>query len=474
MMEARYRVLGALLLLMAGGCNPYKVASQNVMDVYKQGRFDDAILVMDSEGLDRARQNHQDDLIWLLERGKALQDGGRWAESEKAFRQAEDLIDRSDERAEISVTAEMAAVAVNQTVFKYAGTQADRILLSTYRMINALAIDDLEEAMVHARRANDRQSQAMEKNAKELAKADSDYQKSISSKGARSGGGDSPANQVNWTHLEQTSRHHQMSQMASLKLESAYANYANPVPSFLSAICLRAGGDSDNARVDFTKVHNMMPANRFLTAELSPPVPDRLVYVLFESGLAPERIQTSLGLEPKVSGISGFSLPSLRFQACDIASLGVRGTGVFMKTERLASLDSIVAADFKNAIPAMVRRAIVSLVVKVGASTAAAAKNKLLGFMVGIIYQSVTNEADLRTWQTIGSEFQLARCQRPVDGVLHLAIVDRAGVERTTASVKVPDSRAVIILVRSVRADQMVCHVLRLDGKKRQTAINDK
>jgi hypothetical protein len=94
----------------------------------------------------------------------------------------------------------------------------------------------------------------------------------------------------------------------------------------------------------------------------------------------------------------------------------------------VASVDAVIAQDFKNELPAIVTRTVIATLAK---GTAAYAANRAawqqsdeLGMLVRIVTavaQMAVNIADTRSWTTLPKEFQVARVNTPASRQLTVA-----------------------------------------------------
>ncbi|MCB1125391.1 MAG: hypothetical protein KDM81_02770, partial [Verrucomicrobiae bacterium] len=123
-------------------------------------------------------------------------------------------------------------------------------------------------------------------------------------------------------------------------------------------------------------------------------------------------------------------------------------------TAPLASMDSVVAQEFRNEWPAILTRTLISAVVKGAASygivSAARQQGDAAGLLAGIgtaILQAAVNVADTRSWTTLPKEWQVARFPTPPDRVVVLRTPDGR-----TASVPLIDGVVNVVYVRAVTA----------------------
>lgn len=442
-----------LVLALFAGCASYSEKMEGVLSLYDAGNFAAAADEMISGKFEDELGGRTDGLLYRLEAGKVLQDAGRYEESIAMFDRARELAIEFDYQADVSITEELATLATDQTWRNYRGTEYDRILLEMYSALDYLALGDLEEALVHVRKAYVRQKEAVARNASEIADAEEEA--------AESKGVDRQAVLDDPGYASVTAR-------VDTLVNPAYADYVNPMASFLSAVLLREDGDDTNALVDLRKVIGMIPENRYLPAlleefEASPePAADRL-YLILENGAAPERTEFRLNLFTPQQGVSTFAIPELTPHPVQVRALLVEpldGSWGALETEHVASVESIVATEFKAQLPGIVIRTILSTVGKeVLTHQVDKASSNDLGFVVANLWKVATSQTDLRTWLTLGAEFQIAYCTVPEDGLLRLALVDFGGGEQVTTTVEIPRARTTILYVRNPTIVPIQAHV---------------
>lgn len=112
------------------------------------GEYERALELLDHPAVSRG-----DEVIRDLQAGLLLHHAGRYELSNRAFARAEAEIER---RYTLSVSRGLLAVGVNDGRLAYTAPPSERALLPFYRMLNHLALGDLEGAAVEASKANAR------------------------------------------------------------------------------------------------------------------------------------------------------------------------------------------------------------------------------------------------------------------------------------------------------------------------------
>jgi hypothetical protein len=140
--------------------------------------------------------------------------------------------------------------------------------------------------------------------------------------------------------------------------------------------------------------------------------------VIFETGAAPTRTEVRIDVPTflvtsKLAYI-GAAFPKLQFHDDYAPALTITSAGQTLSTASLASMDSIVASEFRNEWPTVVTKTLITAATK--AIAQAAVQKQLddhvggLGGLIGTIAMTAVNAgttiADTRTWTTLPKEFQ--------------------------------------------------------------------
>ncbi len=462
-MKSLRHTLPLLLSAVLGtGCASYNEQVDAAVEIYATGDFAEAAERLTSHEFADQRNGRRDGILLRLEAAKALLDAGRYEDSSAMFDRAANLMLEFDYAADISVSEEITALAGAQASRAYRGTRYDAIQLEVYETLNYMARNDLGEALVHTRKAFARQAAAVAANAAEI---------SSRAKRARRDGID--CDRV----LKDPGYSKARAGFQSL-VNPAYADFVNPCASLLSALLLREDGDAANALVDLRKVARMVPGNSYLSQLLAEfeaanePAQNR-VYILLESGLAPVRLEERLTLISYRQGISRFAIPTLVPVPNQVQGLCIESplAGNSFQSEHLASIESMVATDFAAALPGIVLRTLAALVAKeVVTHQLESKRDKNLGFLVANVWKAVTSQADLRTWRTMGAEYQLAVLPAPEDGRLDLFLVDRPGGRHLPLEILLPRARTTLIYVRSPSLTALGAHLMPIGPSQPRTA----
>ncbi len=400
----------------------------------------------------------KDAIVWRLEQAAILRTQGKYEESNKAFDEAQALIDRYAEQAKVKLGAETGALFSNLANLPYRGRSYDGIMLNTYKALNFLAMREPDKARVEIIRAFQRQQDAVGENKRRIEQAqqelEAEKQKQRIKKAEADTGFKSKVSQS-------------YSALDGIKV---YADYVNPFTVYLEGLIFFANADGpsdlERARKSFERVASFAEDNRFVKADLEmveaavrgEPVPPT-TYVIFETGRAPMRDQVRIDIPLFFTRLSylGAAFPTLEIQGGHLPALQVLAGGTNVTTEPLASIDSVIALDFKNELPTVITKTIASTVVKAAAGYAAnEAANQQGGELAGLlsqistaVYQLAVNISDLRTWTTLPKEFQICRIPTPADRKIELQ--SPGGAQKV--SVALDEGVLNLVYVKSIAAN---------------------
>ncbi|MEM6459685.1 MAG: hypothetical protein AAF710_09885, partial [Planctomycetota bacterium] len=426
-------------------------------DAYRFGRIETAAARIDAYTRDHGRDAHA--LIARLEQGHIRRTLGDLDASDAAFDAAHELVRRYDEAPDVSLSRETLAAFTNLNALPYRGTYVDRVLLYTYRALNALERGETDAARVELRRAYERQRLAVAENAERIEAA--------TQTAAADGGGYDAARAMRDPRL----RSGLDTQYATLNrfrgTFRGYADFANPLTEWLQGVYhlgdAADGSDLEWARKAFERTAGMTPGNPYLEADLA--MAERIaaggpdeptVWVVLATGVAPrlESVRLDIPLFLFGGGVDyvGANFPYLVPHPVAPGPLTVTADGRSATTRPLADIDAMVAQRFERDLPAIVTKTLVAAGTKAAAAYALREtfdhRDDTVTALVRIfatVYQYAANQADLRTWATLPKRYEVARLPLPTTGKITLSMPGAPPTETTLG----PGTYHVVV-VRSV------------------------
>jgi hypothetical protein len=423
----RLLLIGFALGLVTG-CSTYRDQGRSMSLAWAAGQVETAAKEYTKKA-DKKKKG-KDALIWRLEQAAALRAAGKIQESVTAFDQAEQMIDDYERKAKISVSREAAAILSNQANLPYEGRAYDKVMVNTYKALNYLQLGEPEKARVELIRAYNRQQDAVEENKRRIADAQRAAEKSAQKEAIAKTRSD-PAFRARMDNL-----------YSGLNGMKAYADYVNPFTVFLDALFFMSdatgGSDLERARKSFERVLAFSGENKYIQQDLEaldqklagkelPPT----TYVIFETGQAPVREQVRIDIPIIFVSVSyiGAAFPKLEVQSDFVPGLNVTAEGVNEQTVLVSSMDGVIGQDFKNELPAIITKTLISTVAKAAAGYGINEMTRQQGDALHIftliataIYQAAVNIADTRTWTTLPKEFHYCRFPTPADRKIELTV----------------------------------------------------
>jgi uncharacterized protein len=428
-------LLGAVFITcvagwFSAGCASYTTQTKNIRRNWYSGNFQTAAKKISAEA--EKRRNAKDAVVWRLEQGAVLRAAGQLEESNHVFDMAEEMINAFEQKARIKISGETLASVSNLAALPYEGFAYDKIMMNTYKALNYLKMGNYDTARVELNRAYERQKDAVYINAARIERAQEEGKKQNLS--------------VDLNRVNNNARFKNQFEntYADLKQFKAYADYVNPLTVYLDALFFMtqatSSSDLERSHKSFERVLGMIEDNKFIQQDLETiqrviggQLIPAITYVIFETGLAPERDQTRIDLPlflitPGVPYV-GAAFPKLRYQGNYLSGLTISYDGTTESTVLLASMDAVVAREFNNVLPLILTKTLVASAVKAAATYGASkgvtrgTDNNAAGLAVlvaGTIYQVAMNQADLRTWTTLPKEFQFCRFPTPPDRKIEL------------------------------------------------------
>ena len=400
---------------------------------------------------------------------------GYLTRSVAAFDEAARRIEDYEAAAKIHVGAETGAILTNQANVPYRGRAYDKVMLHTYQALNYLQLGDGDAARVELNRALQSQRDAVEANAKRIREAQK------LAEDAQSGGVKDEQGRQGQSYDvgRATSDPRTSAGLSGIegKFNAAilpYGDYVNPFTTFLDALVFTHQGsdasDLERARKSWERVVNFAPGNPYARSDYvaiepdirapsatSPaPAPNGLTYVIFETGSAPYREQLRIDIPIFIVTNSlsyvGAAFPQLETVNGQAPLLqAATSDGAAYPTALVASMDSVVAQDFKNEWPSILTKTLISTATKATIDAVlqkqiqdqSGATGALLFKLATAVTQAAINVADTRTWRSLPKEFQYARLPTPADHRLVLS----AGAQ--SVAVELEPAAVTVVYVKS-------------------------
>ncbi|MEQ1879220.1 MAG: hypothetical protein ABL958_21460, partial [Bdellovibrionia bacterium] len=333
-------------------------------DEMRSGRPEGAVKILEPLAL----QEGDDQLVYLLDYAVALQEAGRFDESNRAFLKAQQLADIKDYHSLSRITG---SLLLSEGMVQYKGEDYEKLLIHVYLALNFLMLDKLDDALVETKQIDIK--------------------------------------------------------LTKYRLEAKREYEQNPFARYLSAMIWEADRKWDDAYIDYKTAYNLRPSVTLLkedllrTSLLSRRTDDLAgwrkafpevktdnwwkdksygeIVLIFQQGRAPvKRPHPDSHRFPKL-----YAVPSIT----RYARIEVDG-GPTETSQPIYSVQDIAIKTLDDAYAGLVAKRIGGVVAKHVVAEEIRKKDELLG-AIAWIGMNIADQADLRQWSTLPETFQVAR-----------------------------------------------------------------
>ena len=391
------------------------------------------------------------ELLWSLNAGAAGLHAQDWPRSVSLLDGAEDLMRASEE------------ASFNWGSTYRFGTY-DAVMVNVYKALAMLGRGDRDGARVELNRMEERQARTVQRFRDEIGAANASAE---TQRNAEPGRADALRNAQGSPEVRE--------QMQALDRWATYQPFVNPTGTYLRALFLLNSpvpGDADQARTAFERVAGISGNNPVVAQDLAAARqaangrrPPPQVWVIFENGQSPLFQQLNFTVPMPVYARGGgvtvrpvtVSMPRMVAQTNAYAGIQVTGQGARGTTIPVASIEGVMASEFRTRYNALLAAAVFEAIAKaamisgVNAVTSSGRHNNNTGMLVVGLLAEITATAaanvtssDTRSWYMLPREFQVVRVAVPGDGALNLQAIGGPS-ERVT----VPAGRSSIVLVKA-------------------------
>ena len=360
-MKLGFLFLSAFLFI---SCASYQSKVFEARSLLKNGQTTEAIEKLKP----LAETPGRDQLLYVLDYATALQIAGNYRESANQFNKADKLVDLNDYH---SVTNVVGATLGGEEMVQYKGESFEKFLINTMNAINYLMLGEYDDAMVEARRINEK--------------------------------------------------------LSKMKMDGRDAYEESPFARYLAALLWESQKKYDDAYIEYSGSYKLSGTNPLLpmdlirSAKLSRRNEDYLnwkkefpsvkedpkwydknlgeLVLIFQDGWGPEKKTRP--------GTYRFPMLSLRFSETQSARIQISGEPA-LKTEKVYDISSVAVQTLEKDYGALVARRTGGVVAKAVMADQIRQKNALLGDLTWIA-MNIADRADLRQWSTLPSSIQMQR-----------------------------------------------------------------
>jgi len=384
----------------------------------------------------------KDLILYNMERGRYAQVSGSSDVSMTDFKLSMDKIRENDNKALFSASAfgaNVAATVVNDNAIPYEGEGYERVLLHHYQALNYLKKKDLDGAGVEVRRANAEQNDSLKRFEKELDAAQEEAQK----------------NRISGNPSSISTQYAQMDEVAG-KVNLICLRYFRlydelyPENRYLQKDVLRLAAGLD-MREELDELRQRFPQadKRFFDREGAG---TGELLVLFEDGFVPQKHEIKIPLPAGKAGIIAIAFPIYQEKWSPQVPLRILNNSELIgSTEPICDIRALAVKALKERVPVIATRQIIRAIAK--GVTAVEAKKQMgdLGHFATIVWNLVSENADLRSWLTLPADAQILRTTLPA-GSYSLSLQHPMAGGLTPASIEISaNGKTVLHVVRAGR-----------------------
>lgn len=424
-------LLSLFLILTLSGCSSLSSDMESFNLDIRTGNYKEA----QSLASDLASNNNRDTLLWQLQAGIAARHNMDYGESNRLFDLAELNIKNYEDKTMARSTGQsVSSTLTNDTVSPYSPQIYDTIMVNTYKGLNYLALGDTAGARVEFNRAIDRQRRAGDFFSKEIEQE------------AEAIARQSQPGQSRGVHTDRTLNNQELTQglnsrVARFPALQAYPDFINPFTTYMAGLFAIFDRDFNKASHLLKQTRSMLPSNPFVaedfrlveqTINSGQPFPPS-VWVIVENGHGPYldefRIDIPVFLVSNKVLYTGIALPELKSGEPAVTTVTINSDKKETRTLELSNMESVVHREFAKRYGAIVRKALLSALLKSSLQYVAQKNGGDLGLIAATIFQIATTRADTRIWTGLPHNFQMARIQRPQDGTVSIYSASHQAME---------------------------------------------
>ncbi len=355
-------LLGLFFLIFCTACASYQTQTTGPRNLLKNGQIAEAL----EQFKILAEKDDRDQLVHMMDYAMALQIAGHYKESAQAFIKADKLVDLNDYH---SATNIVGATLGGEEMVQYKGESYEKFLINTMNAINYLMLGEYDDALVEARRINEK--------------------------------------------------------ISKMKMDGREPYEQSPFARYLSGILWEAQKKYDDAYIEYEGAYKLDAGNPFLPGDLirssklarradmnkkwksefsttadNPAWYDKSkgeLIVIFQQGWGPEK-----------QARQQYRFPELHHVFSQTQQAKVIVDGKSEATQQVYNVEGVAVATLEKDFGALVARRVGGIAAKAVVADQVRQKNELLGSLTWIA-MNIADRADLRHWSTLPQTIQMVR-----------------------------------------------------------------
>ena len=384
-------LLWAAAALLLGACSPHVELYPKLDELALRDQYLEAAQLVEKS---KDAYGDRNAVLYNLDRGLYYHHAGRYKESNAAFELAER---RMDDLYTESVTGNVAAFALNDNTLPYRGEDFETVLVNVYRALNYIALGQVDEALVEARKVNLKLEAINDKypgDAKNVYKEDA-FARLLAGVLYEMGG---TRNDVNDAFISD--------RLAVNAYANDFAkNYRVDAPEVLARNLLSTAlfMGPEELRAAQTRYPGVEPIPLDRKRQLGQ------LYLVHFAGKSPVKVEDSIRAVMPDGNLLKVAFPRYRSRGYLITGARVQVDGQPAATLQAAQpIGAIAKENLENRRGRIAVKAIARATAKYIANRALQERARkegqaagVLGFIAGTVFAEISEQADLRSWQTL-------------------------------------------------------------------------
>ncbi len=354
----------ALATALGGfGCASYQTKVEDARKALSQENPSKAASLLEP----LAHKKSDDQLVYLLDYGTALQEAHRYKDSAEAYQAAAKIADIQDYHSISKITA---SLLLSEEMVQYKGDDYEKVLIHAMNAVNYLELGELDDALVETRDLN--------------------------------------------------------TMLYKFKYEAKKNYDQNPFAFYLSALIWEANHDYDDAYIAYKSAYEVAPnyaplrqdlvraasnaqrpeeeakwRSQFPEVKIDPAWRDKTmgeIVLVYEQGWGPR----------KVARPESPRFPMLVPYSSNTQSANLIAGDMQIQTSRIFSVSDVAIKVMNDDVARLVAMRLGGMVAKTVVADQIGQKNKALG-AVAWLAMNLVDRADVRQWSTLPQTFQIAR-----------------------------------------------------------------
>lgn len=383
--------------LVIGGCVTYGQRAGNIRNDMLAGKIGLALSVAEKQ------DKEEEEVLASLNKGMLRRMVKDYEGSNRIFEVAKKHIEALHG---VSVSEQLGAVSVNDTLRSYSGDRYEQVLLHAFMAMNYLELNDRDAARV------------------EILQADVKMQE----------WGDQPEEDPFVRYLSgmifEALGEKDQAVVAYRKAKEVYQSTLEKqkvgIPRVLKKDLLRALAD-EGLWDEYKKLRSSMGMKNYRAGK--PRKGHGELIVILGNGLAPVRGENSITtFAQEVGDTVRIALPTYNQKPDKLFKARLVADGARAPLETVENIDSLARKALEDDIPSITARAIARAVVKHNTQGKAEERGGALMGFLATVTNLATERADTRSWTTLPQEIQMARLELPAgQQKIRIDMVDSSG-----------------------------------------------